>query len=451
VSDPRSELRDRRTDRRVLIGTVLVVFVVFGVATVPQIALQSAMNDSDAPVELAPLLMDIGRRILANVVVLAVVFGVLALLRPLSHRGPRLVVDAVIAAAAAGLVRAPLQILRGQYSLDEAPKALVESFTVFLLAFVMIMVGLEHVAARRRIREQERASMRQTLIASAALDALAAEELRVRRDVAEGLHGTVQQNLVVLAVRVDDVANRLEASGTPCADVDELRDIRRSIDHIRETDVRTLSQLLYPVGMELGAVAALRLLLQRLPGTIASTISISDEVLDLEGNGNTVLTVDRRLLLVRIAEEALSNALRHGRASSVSLALSLVDGAIVLVFDDDGFGLGPSPSPSGLARFSERLQPIGGAVEFGDDSPLGGARLIARVPVNRAASAGSGGRQAVAQLAHERRDDSLEAAAIFSSDSELTLVARPAVEDVIDPVKLFETPKTIGDRLEPTQ
>jgi signal transduction histidine kinase len=450
VSDPRAELRDRRTDRRVLFGTVLVVFIVFGVATVPQIALQSAMADG-AKVEVGPLLMDIAQRILVNITLLAAVFGVLALLRPLGHRGPRVLVDALIAAIAAGLIRAPLQVLRGQYSMDDLPSALIESFTVFLLALVMVVVGLEHVAARRRIREQERASMRQTLIASAALDALAAEELRVRRDVAEGLHGTVQQNLVVLAVRVDAVAERLATIETACEDVDELRDIRESIDRIRETDVRTLSQLLYPVGMELGAVAALRLLLQRLPGTIASTISISDDVLQLEGNGNTVLSVDRRLLIVRIAEEALSNALRHGRASAVRLELTLDDGAIVLVFDDDGFGLGPSPSPSGLARFSERLHPIGGTIEFGDDSPLGGARLIARVPANRAASAGSGARQAVPQLAHERRDDSLEAAAIFSSDSELTLVTGAAVEDVIDPVKLFETPKAVGDRLEPIQ
>jgi signal transduction histidine kinase len=383
VSDSVVADRDRRDDLRSFLLAVIAVFVAIGVGTVPQSAFQAAVNNGQRSPNLVSLLPDIAQRIVVNLVILAVALILIAVLRPLRHTGLRLVVDVAVLSLAEGFSRGALQILRGFYAPSEWRAALVESVTVSLLVLGMTVTGLGLVWARRRIREQERASARQTLIAAAALDALATEELRVRRDVAEGLHGTVQQNLVLLAVRVDAVSDRLtEDATTDAANVAELRDIRNTIDGIRETDVRTLSQLLYPVGIELGAVAALRLLLQRLPGTIASSVHIDDAVLALEGNGNTSLTVERRLLLVRLVEEALSNALRHGRASAVRLTLELDRDAIVMTFDDDGYGLGPAPQPSGLARFRERLVPLGGSVDFGDDSPLGGTRLTARVPVD---------------------------------------------------------------------
>lgn len=373
----RTEADDRRSDLSVLVGTIVVGFIVFGVATVPQVAVQSTQGNTGSE-----LLTLIAGRIVVNLALLLVALVLVVLLNPIDHRGGRVVADAIVIALIAALVRVPLQVLRGIYTSDRWQEALIESATVSLIVLALVGLGLAHVVTRRRIREQERASARQTLIASAALDALATEELRVRRDVAEGLHGTVQQNLVLLAVRVDAIGARLAAAGsTDAEDLLELHDIRETIDGIRETDVRTLSQLLYPVGLELGAVAALRLLLQRLPGTIASSVQIDAAVLALEGNGNTSLTIDRRLLLVRIVEEALSNSLRHGRASSVRLGLELRHDVIVMTFDDDGYGLGPAPQPSGLARFRERLLPLGGSIEFGDDSPLGGTRLIARVPV----------------------------------------------------------------------
>ena len=393
--EARTSEKDRKSDTRSLVVGMLVVFVVLGVATVPQSAFQAAVRDGDRSTDFLALLPDIGLRILVNLAILAVALLLTLLLQPLRHHGARLVVDVLVLAVLSGVARGTLQTLRGVYAPEEWRTAAVESCTVAVLALVMALAGLAFVQARRRIRSQERSSARQTIIAAAALDALATEELRVRRDVAEGLHGTVQQSLVVLAVRVDAVGALLASGGAATdAELAELHDIRDTIDRIRETDVRTLSQVLYPVGIELGAVAALRLLLQRLPATIASSIHIDDAMLALEGNGNTTLTIERRLLLVRIAEEALTNALRHGRASAVSLTLGVADGIITLSFDDDGYGLGPAPAPSGLERFRERLTPLGGSVDFGDDSPLGGTRLVARVPVGSSARV----RQAVAQL-----------------------------------------------------
>ncbi len=368
------ERLDRRTDRTVAYGTVLVAFAVLGIGTVPLAAYQSVDVGGDpAPADLLP---DMGLLLVLDLLLLVIGIALVAALRPVEHRGARLAADVAVICLVCGAARVPLQVLLGFYGWGDWDTALVEGSTVAIFALAMLGAGLVHVSIRRRVRDQERTAARQELRAAAALDALATEELRVRREVAEGLHGTVQQNLVVLGTRMDVLSGRLAAG-----EVEELRSIRAGLDEIREHDVRTMSQLLYPVGLELGAVAALRLLLQRLPATIATTVSIGEEVLALEGNGNTALSLDRRILLVRVVEEGLSNSLRHGRASAIAVTLEASDGAIVLTFDDDGFGLGAVITPHGIARLRERLQAVGGEITLSGESGLGGTRLVARIPV----------------------------------------------------------------------
>ena len=416
MSDSRLSDLDNRNDTRVLIGTVLLVFLVFGIVRAPQNSFQAAEIAGVPEPSWSSMLGDIGLRILINCVILAVALAITLLLRPLRHRGVRLAIDLAVISVSAAVVKVPLQVAFGYYSFNDWRTVLIDAGTVIISVAAMIGWAVVHVFIRRRIREQERASARQTLLASSALDALVTEELRVRKDVAEGLHGTVQQNLVLLGVRVDAVTTKLaDVDGVDPDDLAELADIRRGLDVIRETDVRTLGQLLYPVGLDLGAVAALRLLLQRLPATIASSITFSDAVLVLEGNGNTALTVDRRLLLVRIAEEALSNALRHGRASAVSLALDLDDDSVVLTFDDDGFGIGPEASLSGIARLQERLEPLGGTIRLGRSHSLGGTRLTAYLP--GASEVRLPATNPVPQLGHKRRDDSFEAPTVVGGNA----------------------------------
>ena len=381
MSDESISGLDRRSDLRTLVGTLVVAFLIFGVGRVPQAAFQATDLSREPEPTWSSLLGDIGLRLLVNLSILLVTLAVTLVIRILDHRGVRFVVDIVIVCLTAAAVRLPLQVAFGYYAWSDWRSVLIDGGTVAISVFALLGSALIHVSIRRRIREQVRSAARQTSLASAALDALATEELRVRKDVAEGLHGTVQQSLVVLGIRVDAVSAGLATGRAVSAeDIDELASIRADLDRIRETDVRTLSQLLYPVGLELGAVAALRLLLQRLPGTIASTIYFSDAVLALEGNGNTALPLDGRLLIVRIAEEALSNALRHGRASSVSLSLEVDEDSIVLTFDDDGFGLSPDARMHGITRLRERLEPLRGTIELLPSRSLGGTRVVARLP-----------------------------------------------------------------------
>jgi PAS domain S-box-containing protein len=74
--------------------------------------------------------------------------------------------------------------------------------------------------------------------------------------------------------------------------------------------------------------------------------------------------------LYRIAQEALNNALRHGQADQIRIALSEKDGYLVLDVSDNGIGFDPDdvrragPSGMGLRTMNYRASMIGGVVHI---------------------------------------------------------------------------------------
>jgi signal transduction histidine kinase len=70
--------------------------------------------------------------------------------------------------------------------------------------------------------------------------------------------------------------------------------------------------------------------------------------------------------LFRIAQEALTNAIRHAKAGSISLSMRVEEGNVVLEVVDDGVGItsrlaGAKRSPHGLLGIRERAIAMGGA------------------------------------------------------------------------------------------
>jgi signal transduction histidine kinase len=68
----------------------------------------------------------------------------------------------------------------------------------------------------------------------------------------------------------------------------------------------------------------------------------------------------------RIVQEALTNALEHGRATSATVAIGLEDGVLVVEVCDDGKGPEPGYTPGrGLVGMRERAEMFGGTVRHG--------------------------------------------------------------------------------------
>ena len=95
--------------------------------------------------------------------------------------------------------------------------------------------------------------------------------------------------------------------------------------------------------------------------------------------GDTQPPPDVRLAVFRIAQEALTNTLRHATARNVRCVVALRDGDVQLVFEDDGIGLLTSASPGrGLLNMQRRARALGGSLVF-ERPESGGLRIDMRL------------------------------------------------------------------------
>jgi signal transduction histidine kinase len=104
------------------------------------------------------------------------------------------------------------------------------------------------------------------------------------------------------------------------------------------------------------------------------------------------VTVPGEVLMhvARIVQEAVRNAIHHGRARNVALKLDL-GRHLVLEVTDDGTGIAPEAarrSVGGLRNMEVRVQSLGGAFSVGP-GPCGGTRLHAELPLSQVASTAS--------------------------------------------------------------
>src|SRR5262249_50754018 len=82
-----------------------------------------------------------------------------------------------------------------------------------------------------------------------------------------------------------------------------------------------------------------------------------------------------------VVSEALTNAAKHARASSISVALNMDTDAVRLFIRDDGVGGASFSSGSGLAGLRVRIESLGGRIHVA--SRLGeGTSLRVEVPIS---------------------------------------------------------------------
>jgi signal transduction histidine kinase len=87
------------------------------------------------------------------------------------------------------------------------------------------------------------------------------------------------------------------------------------------------------------------------------------------------------LAAYRIAQEGLTNAVRHSGATHAEVRLRYAPGRLHIEVEDDGRGLpAPGPGGHGLVGIRERVALYDGTVEL-TASPSGGVLLAARLPL----------------------------------------------------------------------
>jgi two-component system sensor histidine kinase UhpB len=140
-------------------------------------------------------------------------------------------------------------------------------------------------------------------------------------------------------------------------------------------DVRRIGRELRPEALDdLGLVNALFALCSRVERHGGMRVSR-----DLEGS-LPVLSSDVELVIYRVAQEALTNALRHAEATEVTMSLRGSDGHVLLTVADNGKGLPPLRSEGGLRGMRERAMLIGAELRIGSRDGRG-TEIRLTVPV----------------------------------------------------------------------
>ena len=362
-------------DNRLLLGVVSLLGGVLSVLAALQAVFALGMLSQTLRGVDADPALDVLVRVGINLAAIGLAVALLAVLRPERHRRNRRWLTTVALTASVALVRCLLQVLAGVYP-PTAVAALAIEFAVGATVVTLICAfGFLLVRTTRRVRAEERAHGRVLVQAVEAVQALQEEELRVRREVAQHLHGSLQNSLVVLA-------SEIRTAASAPLDQQRLERIADRLDELREREVRAASGALHPVDIEHGLVPAVRDLIARLPAEIAVDIDVAP-AFDLLGADG--IPLDRRVLLARAVEEGLTNALKHGEAGAVGLALdveSAPSATVVVRLDDDGRGVAPEAPRSGLDRLSRQFAVYGGSLELLPSPDLGGARLAVRLPLH---------------------------------------------------------------------
>jgi signal transduction histidine kinase len=180
--------------------------------------------------------------------------------------------------------------------------------------------------------------------------------LSERNRLALELHDVVSQKLFGLVLTAESAATLFDRDAAAArSQVERLQDLaREALDELRALVLELRAPDLERDGL-CGALRKHAELQQRLHG-IPVELQIDDAVTIGEG--------DREIL--RIAQEALHNAVRHAGASRITIRLS---GGLVLEVEDDGSGFDPSDPELrsrhlGLTSMEERARRLGGRLSM---------------------------------------------------------------------------------------
>jgi signal transduction histidine kinase len=248
--------------------------------------------------------------------------------------------------------------------------ALVASLGIAVLA--SLYAGrLESQLRLRRARDAQNTDDLQRL--SAKLITAQEEE---RRSIARELHDEVGQVLTAIKVELAVAQTAIEASGVPAR---VLEDARVITEGALQT-VRDLSQLLHPAMLDdLGLVAALDWYVRGFSKRYELRAEFQHDGV------HERLAVETEVAAFRIVQEALTNVVKHARATSCRVTLRCRDQRLNLTIEDDGIGFDVTSANTkerrglGLVGIRERVAQLSGIFRIERGVPAG-TKIVVELP-----------------------------------------------------------------------
>ncbi|GAA3612481.1 sensor histidine kinase [Microlunatus ginsengisoli] len=256
--------------------------------------------------------------------------------------------------------------LAGQ-SVPDAPGFAIETDGIIV---AKIALGWDSARSRRRIADlarhawlpieisRLRLGLRDALReAEASRTRLAEGSARERQRLERDLHDGAQQRIIATGIRLRLLQARLDPA--PAAEV------AAAIEELEGTvaELRRIAHGVRPSRLDDGLGPAL-----------ASLRDATPLPLDLHVDALPELEPTRALAVYLLVSEAVTNALKHARASAIEVDVSSAADALAVRIRDDGIGGIPV---DGLVSLRDRIAAVGGRLDF--TSPAGGGTEIVAV------------------------------------------------------------------------
>ena len=244
---------------------------------------------------------------------------------------------------------------------------LVIRLAVFLLIIILVSTQDELQAlVRQRTEKLQQEILERIRLEKELLEIAEGEQRRIGQD----LHDSLGQHLTAAALAGKVLAKKLAGKSAP-----ESLAANRLVDMMEEAIelTRQLARSLHPIELQSDGLTDA---LQNLAANLSKAFNVACR---FEPAGSAALMgAEVEIQLYRIAQEAVSNAVRHGRARQVVIALDASGRKILLTVTDDGVGLSADARKKngmGLRIMDYRARMIGATFDI-QNLPAGGARAV---------------------------------------------------------------------------
>lgn len=265
-----------------------------------------------------------------------------------------------------GLLQATLRLKEGDFS-ARSPDYPPDEIGHLANGFNQMAAGLEEY--RRKVAEKEEA--RQMLLGK-----IVRAQEDERKHVARELHDQLGQMLSKTLLTIETGCGGCEKPKTHCPEI--RQDIRDMIDEVRQLAWNVRPAILDDYGLDQALARYIRETGKRVG------FALDYQSVIPEGEGR-IAPPEVEVALYRIAQEAVTNIIRHANATEASVILVRRGGEIMLMVEDNGSGFEFSAQQSrqtlGLMGMRERAALVGGELTIESNSGTG-TTIRVRIPLN---------------------------------------------------------------------
>jgi signal transduction histidine kinase len=242
----------------------------------------------------------------------------------------------------------------------------------------------EELEIARAIATQASLAIHLTQLAQTARQSAVLEE---RNRLAGEIHDSLAQGFAAIAIQLNIAGDVIKArEGDGVRYLDRAKDLAR----FGLAEARSTALSVHPFILDkIGLTEAIEMLVERsnVPGRLHCSFSANDSMAN-------DLPLETQQNLLRIAQEAISNAIRHANPTTISVSLQTFDSSsgrecdrcyLELQVQDNGRGISApelmSQSGLGLTSMQNRAKKIGASLDVRTNVGRGTA-IVVRLPIN---------------------------------------------------------------------